>query len=59
MATLPSWLKVYDQAATEILGKEPKLDLLLEDKDRSRMKLACSYLSITVFLLPATSILIR
>jgi gluconolactonase len=34
MATLPSWLKIHNQAATEVLGKEPKLDLLLEDKER-------------------------
>lgn len=34
MATLPSWLKFYDEAATEILGQQPKLDLLIEDKKR-------------------------
>jgi gluconolactonase len=34
MATLPSWLKIHDPAAGEILGQEPKLDLLLEDKGR-------------------------
>jgi gluconolactonase len=34
MATSPSWLKVHDEAVLVILGNTPKLDLLIEDKER-------------------------
>jgi gluconolactonase len=34
MAAIPSWLEIHNRAADDILGQEPKLDLLLEDKKR-------------------------
>jgi gluconolactonase len=34
MAATSSWFQVYDQAAKDILGQSPKLDLLLEDNER-------------------------
>ncbi|KAH3913916.1 hypothetical protein HBH56_096020 [Parastagonospora nodorum] len=34
MASLPSWVRIYDDSAKAILGDEPKLDLLCEETER-------------------------
>jgi gluconolactonase len=34
MDSVPYWMQIHDEAATEVLGRELKLDLLLEDNDR-------------------------
>ena len=34
MGPVPCWLRIYDEAARDIFGHEPRLELLLEDDER-------------------------